>query len=313
MRAYFEAVEAGSPLVRSADIEARLAREDLAAVRAAGLLRPTGRDPYEEVSLPDLARMLRALYDVESRGLPVPIRFDSQPAPLGWIHDADGDRSVMLFVGPHFSLPRSFRAGTRALVLLPTARKLSDALRAKYPPGGYVAIDVLDEALSVRDGRIVRANAVAPLAPALSTPPPASAPAPSPARAPDLAPARASRRIAGAERWNVIRIALVDQHTVRIDLPGVSVRRTYLDLGMAHPVHRRPKRTWQLLVELCEQQGAYLGTAFGSADATKKLVSRLGAELCDVFGLRETPFHPYRPKEGWKAKFQATPKVREWE
>lgn len=311
MRAYFEAVEAGSPIVRTDRMEAALAPEHLAALRACGLLRSTGRDPFEEVSLPDLTRVLRALYGIESRGLAVPTRFESLPVPLGWIRDEGGDRDAMLFVGPHLTLPRSFRKGGRALVLVPTARRVSPELRDRCPPGAAYVVEVLDEVLAVRGGRIVRAGVAAPHAADLGPPPAVAAPVSALPSVPAASPPAASRRLPGAPRWNAIEFTLLDAHTVRIDFPGVSVCRSYVDLGMAHARSRQPTRPWQLLVELCEGYGIFLSRAFGDAVATKKLVSRLAAILRDVFGLPDTPFHPYRPKEGWRAKFVAHPKRRD--
>ncbi|HEY8090441.1 MAG TPA: hypothetical protein VIF09_21415, partial [Polyangiaceae bacterium] len=113
--------------------------------------------------------------------------------------------------------------------------------------------------------------------------------------------------IPGARRWNAVHIARVDDETVHVSFPGVALRRTHVDLGMADARHGRPRRMFELLVALCEGHGVFLSTRFGSASATKKLVSRLGEELCEVFGLKESPFHPYRPKEGWQARFIASP------
>ena len=127
----------------------------------------------------------------------------------------------------------------------------------------------------MRDGRLARAHARAPSAPDLSSfaPVPPPAPAPPPTLAP--APAPAPLPIRGASRWNEIHISSIDPTTVRIDLPGASLRRTHVDLGMAHPRNRQPTRVWELLVELCDGHGIFHGRRFGSADATKKLVSRL--------------------------------------
>jgi hypothetical protein len=296
---------------------------ELEALRASGLLRAEGDDPFEEVSLPDLVRTLRAIYGLRSRGMTLPVRFDSQPVLLGKMGDGAEQRDVLLVIGPAGHLGQALTRGGRSLVLAPTARLVTPEMRAKHAAGAFVALEVLAESLAVRDGRLARAGVLAPAAPdlALSTPAPptasprAPAPAPASARAPTAAPALApapapsSHRIPGAPRWNAIQVTLLDERTVRIDLPGVSVRRTYVDLGMAHARTREPTRPWLLLVELCDGYGTFRSHAFGDAAATKKLVSRLGVALRDVFGLRDSPFHPYRPREGWRTKFQASRKA----
>jgi hypothetical protein len=111
----------------------------------------------------------------------------------------------------------------------------------------------------------------------------------------------------GLERWNQIRISRVDERTVRVDLPTGSFRLTFVDLGMAHPRTRQPTRVWELLLELCEGHGIFHKWSFGKADATKKLVSRLGAKLKTALRMRTSAFHPYRPGEGWRTRFQALP------
>jgi hypothetical protein len=251
---------------------------------------------------------LRALYGIAGRGLPVPASFGRDPAHLGWIGEGQAEREVLLLTGPGLQLGYHLLRARRTLFLLPTARLLTDALRAKHSRDAFLAIDVLDESLAVHDGHLARAGVRAPSAPDLATL--SSAPPPPPAIASAPSPAPASPLLPGATRWNEIRIALVDSTTVHIDLPGASVRRTHVDLGMALVRNREPTRPWHLLVAVCEHHGVFQSHEFGGADATKKLVSRLGAALGAIFGLREPAFHPYRPREGWQARFRAEPSHR---
>jgi hypothetical protein len=310
MRAFFAAVEQGLPVVRTADLDPAPTPAELAALRDAGLLRDEGRAGIEEISASDLARALRAHYAVQGRGLPVPATLGRDPMMLGWSGEGDSERDVFLLAGPGLSLTSALFRSRRTLLLLPTARLLTPELRAKHAPGSFIVIDVLEESLTVHDGRLARAAVRAPSAPDLSafspTPAPPTALTPTPSSAPPPAP----RVISGATRWSEIHISLVDPTTVRIDLPGASVRRTYVDLGMAHSKNRQPRRVWELLVELCDGHGIFLSTRFGSADATKKLISRLGGELGAIFGLGDSAFHPYRPTEGWQTRFQASPRIR---
>jgi hypothetical protein len=310
MRAFFAAVEQGLPVVRTADLDPAPTPTELAALRDAGLLRDEGRAGIEEISASDLARALRALYAVQGRGLPVPATFGRDPMMLGWSGEGDSERDVFLLTGPGLSLTSALFRSRRTLLLLPTARLLTPELRAKHAPGSFIVIDVLEESLTVHAGRLARATVRAPSAPDLSAFSPDPAPTPAIPPALSSAPPPAPRIIPGATRWNEIHISLVDPTTVRVDLPGVSVRRTYVDLGMAHSKNRQPRRVWELLVELCDGHGIFLSTRFGSADATKKLISRLGGELGAIFGLGDSAFHPYRPTEGWQTRFQASPRIR---
>jgi len=309
VRAFFAAVEQGALAVRLSELTPPLTDAELAALRDAGVLRPEGREGIDEVSAPDFARALRVFYDVAGRGLLVPARFSREPTHLGWTGAGDTEREVLLLTGPGLHLNVALLRSRRTLFLLPTARLLTPELRAKHAPGSFLVIDVLEESLTVRDRRLARAHVRAPSAPDLSLLAPAPTPSPALSPAPAPVPAPSPPVIPGASRWNEIRISLVDATTVRIDLPGVSVRRTYVDLGMAHSKNRQPRRVWELLVELCDSHGIFLSTRFGSADATKKLVSRLGGELAAIFGLSDSAFHPYRPSEGWQARFQAHPRL----
>jgi hypothetical protein len=291
MRAYLEAIEAGKPGLLKTELEAKLTRVDLANLRENGLLRDDGREGIEEISLPDFARALRSLYGARGRGLSLPTVFDSMPATIGWAPHGKGERPVMLLIGPKvpwFLIPHYPGA---TLVLVPTGRQLTPAQREEHGPGATIEIEVLTEALAWRDGRLARGFAVAPPAADRS--------------GPSLPPARRSGLLRGAPRWNVVVFSRVDDETVYVAFPGVSIECSHRDLGMTHARAGRPRRTFQLLVELCEGEGVFLSTRFGSANATKQLVSRLGAELRDLFGIDDPPFHPYRTKAGWQSRFQA--------
>jgi hypothetical protein len=296
MRAFWEAIEAGAPAISIADLEAKLAPPDLAALRANGLLRDDGRQGYEEISLPDLGRALRTLYAAQGRGLTLPVTFHAPPTCLGWAPHRDGERQVSLYHGPKMPLLLLPFLTVPTLVLVPTGRHLTPAERERHGPDALAEVEILEEVLSWRDGRLARGFATAP--------PPADLSVPS------LPSARASSLLRGAPRWNAIVVSRVDDETVHVDFPGVSVECSHGDLGMTHARSGRPRRVFELLVALCDGHGVFLSRRFGTPDATKKLVSRLGKELSDLFGLPETPFHPYRRKEGWQAKFIASPSLR---
>lgn len=299
MRPLLDRVEAGHRLIESAVVGA-LDEGVAGALRRAGILRAMEGN-VEEISLPDLARALRALYGVQGRGLLPPATYDMGPPTLGWVSDGDGEREVVLVAPAPYALGNVLIRKRPTLALVPTGQHLTPAMRAQHAPGSMVAIEVLEEALGVRDGHLVRASAWAPPALGLE---------PSGARAQPVAPVAAkAAQFPGLERWNQLRIAYVNERTVRVDVPGRSQRRTYLDLGLAHPRSREPTRTWEMLVAFCEAHGQFQGKRFGSPDATKKLISRLGQELRALFGLTGSPFHPYRRNAGWKTRFDARARV----
>lgn len=332
MRALFDLVEAGSTLARTSELETVLDLDALGALRAAGILRATGDGVTEEISPSDLARALRALWGVEGRGLPVPTSFDKDPKLLGWCRDAVDEREVIFVPRPLLSLSTALFRSRRSLLLVPTARHVTPRQRDEHRPGAFLHIVILEEVLTCAGGRLARAGVVAPDAPVLGVAPAvalAPAPAPEPARAPAPAPERArapapaceseppplapATAIAGAERWNQVRISRVNGRTVRIDVAGRSYRRTHIDLGMAHDRTRAPTRSWELLMELCDGDGYFKSWRFGNAETTRKVVSRLGAELRAIFGLDVSPFHRYSRASGWRTRFQACSRVPDGE
>ena len=290
MRALLELVETGVLMARTRELEESLDKASLRARRSAGILRPTGDGTTEELSPSDFMRALRGLYAIEGRGLPVPGVFDPAFQSLGWTRDEGGDRAVVLVTRSTVGLPIALHYPGRALLLVPTARAVTARHRERHGPGRYLHVEVLEEALTVRRGKLARAGA--------ST---------SDASAASRALHARVVLIPGVLRWNQVRMCLVNQRTLRIDVPGKSIRVTHVDLGMAHHRSREPTRLWEVLVELCEEHGYFKTRRFGSKHATKQVLSRLRKGLAAIFGLEDDPFEPYRRGTGWRACFQARP------
>jgi hypothetical protein len=284
MRALMELVESGALVAPAEDIEAKLDADTLAALRAASILRPTDDPRYHELSPSDFMRAVRALYRIEGRGLPVPGVFDRSFQCIGWIREEDGDRAVVLVANPERGLAMTLHYPQRALVLVPTARALTKKHRERHGPGRPVHVEALEEALTTKGGRLARGDRVLPKAPA--RPPRAHA-----------------ARITGAERWNQVRMRLVNQTTIRIALPGRSFRATHIDLGMDKP-NREPTQLWEALLEFLDGNGYFKTRRFGGTRATKTMLSRLRKKLKALFGLHEPPFD-YCGRAGWKARFDA--------
>lgn len=314
MQGFWGLIQRAVVLVRSAELAGLLEPEELAALRAERVIQPSSppgtakHEAFEEISTPDLVRLLRRLYGADPRGLTTPGSFTAQPQNLGWIGKGADERELVLVARGSFGRSMAKYSNRRSLVLVVSGRTLTDAERKSHAAGAVLEVQALDEVLRVSDGRIVLAG----------TPPAAPTDAPSRSRArakkgsespPPILP------VPGATRWNLVAIYLLNERTVRIDCGGRSYRRTHIDMGMAHGNHRRPTRVWELLVAFCDGHG-YLQTArFGTPGATKNLVSRLRAALQAVFALEDDPFHPYSRRQSWKTRFVAgaRPPEDRWE
>jgi hypothetical protein len=303
MRALLELVEIGALMAPTKDLQTKLDADSLAALRSASILRPTDHPGYEEISPSDFMRALRALYRIEGRGLPVPGVFDRTFQAIGWIRDEHGERAVVLVPNPALGLKIVLHYPARALILVPTARALTKKLRESHGPGRPVQIEALEEALTTEGGRLARGGRVLPEAAGFSRAPP---PAPAPPADPPRAPRAQAVRITGVERWNQVRMCLVNATTIRLDIPGRSFRVTYVDLGMADARNREPTQLWEALVEFCEGNGYFKTRRFSGPKATKTMLSRLRKKLKGLFGLHERPFD-YLAGMGWKARFRTRP------
>jgi len=296
VRAFLEFVEARQVRLRAEQL-AHLDAGLLRALRRSGVVRD--EDPgMVEISVPDLFRALRALYGLRAGGVPVPAKLGPRPMLVGWMGQHADEREVLLVLDPSTGLRLALRRRRRALVLVPTARALTAEMRARHPPGAVVVVEALEETLKAKAGSLVRSGARAPAVVRDRV-----------RRARDATPKTGSRppraRLAGATRWNQIRICLINGRLVRVDLPGRSVRCTPQDLGMAHLKSTEPTRTWEAFVELCEGNGYFKTRRFGGTEATKQLVSRVRKALRAAFGIRVNPFYRYRSVQGWRSRFQA--------
>ena len=284
MRGFFAALEQGHLVVRLADSTPPLAPEEHTALRGAGVLRDEGREGIEEVSVPDLARALRALYGIQGRGLSVPSSLGRGAHLLGWLGQGDAEREVRLLGGPALSIEMALLGSRRALFLVPTARTVTPELRAKHGAEAYVAIDVLEESLTVHDGHLARAGGVVGPSRGVAPHPGRRALEPDPhlARRPCDGPRRPPGRLGPPD-------ALRPRHGARTHpyaAPHMGAARRALR-GLRH-LPQPPLR----------QRGRH-----------EEARQPSGGDLCAVFGLPDTPFHPYRPTEGWQTRFRASPRL----
>ncbi len=302
MRAFMELLDSRAAVVAVGRAEWKRAPDLLDALRRAGVLRPTGQDGIEELSVPDVVRVLRVLYGAHGRGLRILAQIDMQPMVLGYVADPGGERELVLAVGGERGVSSVTSRGRRTLALVPTARGLRAELRKRHGPGAHVAIEVLEEALSIRDGRLARSASCAP--DALDHAPP-RAPATAPSASDASVPAASGVLFPGASSWNDVRIGNVDASTIHVVWAGRRRYVTFVDIGWASKGRRRPKQQWDVLQHICDNDGIFKSRRFGNARATKKAISRLRIALSALFGLPQDPFDEYVRGAGWRVLFQA--------
>jgi hypothetical protein len=293
MRAFFDLIEQDRVFLKEGELSC-LPPALVSALREAGIVQD-GDPGMVEVSATDLGRALRKLYGVLSREVVLPSVLDDRPVLLGWTGKEASEREVLLVAHPKVALAVALEGSHRRLVLIPTAKKLTEALRQRHGPGSFLEVEALEEALVVREGRLVRKQATAS------------------ARVEDPSSTVGKHRpsLAGARRWSEIRFCMIGPALVRIDLPGRSVRCTPGDLGMLHPRSRKPTVLWEMLCAFCDGHGTLRTTRFGSAAATKKVVSRLRGRLREAFGMKAPPFRRYAEGVGWRSHFEARPDLPE--
>jgi hypothetical protein len=254
----------------------------------------------EELSVPDLGRALRTMFGAKGRGLTLPAKVWQTPELLGWI--GPDDRELVLVSGFGYTLTTALGISRPRVVLVPTAHRVTPAQRKAHAPGARVELVVLEEDLVAAGGHVVRRGAAAD---------PPKPPAPPKARPVEKRPKKAlgvvtrATTIAGATKWTEVRIALIDDETVRIDVGRRVYRCTHIDLGMAHAKNREPTQAWKILVMVCQGRGSWRWQELGGFKVAKQAVSRLRARLRAIFGIEESPFYGYRALDAWRARFDA--------
>lgn len=315
MRAVLERLEAGQSIARRDELEAALSPAEMKALCAAGIVRDTGLPDVLELSLADLVRTLRVVYGAEGHGLQAWSQLQSTPMAVGILPEPGGKRTLVLVAGPTHGFDVVTMRTVPTLALAFTADYLTPRRRKENGPGALVEIEVLEEVLCVRGGRIARRDGpVAETTPAhapspASTPVLAHARTSEPAPAPRAGPPRAL--LAGAKTWSEVRIVAEDWNTLRVQHGTTVTRVTAVDLGMAHVQSRKPTRVWAALHAFCDGHGTFRSRRFGGPVATKKTISRLSKDLRALFGLDESPFFPFTAGLGWSTRFVADDRVEE--
>ncbi len=303
MRAFLELLAGGGSVADLDHLAKHLAPGELDALRAEGFLQPTGSKRFEEVSVPDVIRALRALWGAGSGGLRTRATMSHAPMLLGWFELDDEPCELVLVVGDAHSLAAAARRRERALVLVPTDGAVTPALRQRHGSRARVRFVVLSECLGVHGGRICRVDLPVPIPP----------PLPARGHGSSAQPATASRSarsraplLEGSPTWPELTILELDSQTILVRSGRRSLRVTAEDLGLAGKVSRRPMVAFTMLLAFCDGGGRLKSRRFGNAQATKTTLSRLRRKLRDAFGIDEDPFFEFQRGVGWRARFHVS-------
>ncbi len=300
MRAFLELLASDGSVADLDHLAKQLAPGELDALRAEGFLQPTGSARFEEVSVPDVIRALRALWGAGSGGMRTRATISHAPMHLGWLEIDDEPCELVLVNGDAYSLAAAARRRERALVLVPTDRAVTPALRQRHGSRARVRFVVLSECLGVHHGRVCRVD--------LPVPMPAPLPARSPASATTSAKTWRSARspaplFDGSPTWGQLIFLELDSQTLLVRFDRRSRRVTAEDLGLAGRVSRRPLAPFEMLLAFCDGDGTFKSRRFGGARATKTNLSRLRKKLREAFGIDEDPFFDFKRGVGWRARF----------
>jgi len=301
MRPFLELLGDGDSLADLARIGPRLAPGELDALRAEGFLQPMGSRGFEEVSVPDVIRTLRALWGAGSGGVRTRSTMSPTPMHLGWFEIDDEPCELVLVTGDARSLATAARRRHRALVLVPTDRAVTPELRARHDSRALVRFVVLSECLGVHRGRVCRVDLPVPMPPPL------------PARAHAPADKAGAPIFDGEARWEQLVLLKQDNRTLLARFERRSRRLTAQDLGLAGVRSRKPCAPFEMLMTFCENDGCLKTRRFGNAAATKATLSRLRAGLKTAFGIDSDPFHDFQRGVGWRARFGVSEGERELE
>ncbi len=267
-----------------------------------------------------LVTSLRAVYRVA--GPPVSVAPSAataaDPLRLGEERAEARTRDVFLALSPARGDLAAFleareRAPRPALVLVPKARAVASERASRHGPGAHVELELLEDAIAVRDGklaRVARPRLVVPAPAPSSLAEPVVADYAVAGNADDDAHVGSAKRggIAaqlGAKRFEDVGIRVIDGLTVRITHQRKYVNASHIDLGLATKKTRNPTSEWKLLLDVCAGHGGFRWKSYGSKENAKQRVSVLQRRLREAFGLADNPFKKFTVVEGWRARFFA--------
>lgn len=111
--------------------------------------------------------------------------------------------------------------------------------------------------------------------------------------------------------WAAVRIAFVDQQTVKVYVGGESATLSYADMGMGDGRSTKPTVAWELLLTFALRHGRL---DWSSREATPKNQRRketLSENLRAFFRITDEPFRAVESErgsgKGWEARFRIDP------
>ncbi len=272
----------------------------------------------EELSPNDVVRTLRVIHDARGGGVPLEASFSrGERVLVGVQKTPQGERDVVLLPRPAVMLKSALFVSRRTLFLLPLPHALADEVRRARGAGNLVEFEVLARTIAPRLGKLVRRAAAA--TPASAEPEtPATAPARKGPKGRPLGKAVIDERkpakkgaaiVAGAKQWSDVKMYRIDRHTVRVDVGARTYRFNFVDFGMSHEGRRKPTKLWEMLIDALENHGMLEWREYGEYQPARQLVSRLGRQLRDLFGLDESAFYTYEGRGAYRLRFQAYPRA----
>ena len=311
MRAFLDLLGSQRSIADIETLAPLLAPGELEALRTEGFLQPTGSDRFDEISVPDVIRTVRALWGAGAGGIRTRSIMSHAPMTLGCLELDAEPVDLVLVTGDSYSLEAAAKRRERSIVLVPTDRALTPELRLRHGSRALVAFVVLSEALGAHGGRVCRIDLPAPMPSPLR----ARTFAPPLAHAPPPPPSALSHALLfeGVTDWGQLTFIKLDNRHILVRLRRRSLTLTAQDLDLVGKRSRQPRKLFEALMAFCENDGCFKGWRFGNAKATKQTLSRLRKKLRQAFGMESDPFYDYQRGVGWIARFKVGDGVDEAE
>ena len=261
MRAFLDLLGSLASIADLEKLAPLLAPGELEALRTEGFLQPTGSDRFDEVSVPDVIRTVRALWGAGAGGIRTRSIMSHAPMTLGCLEIDAEPVDLVLVTGDAYSLEAAAKRRERSIVLVPTDHALTPELRLRHGSRALVAFVALSEALGVRGGRVCRIDLPVPMPSPLRArtfaPPTAHPPA-----SPRSSLARAPL-FEGVTDWGQLTFIKLDNRHILVRFRRRSLTLTAQDLGLLGTRSRQPRVLLEMLMAFCENDGCLKGWRFG--------------------------------------------------
>lgn len=105
--------------------------------------------------------------------------------------------------------------------------------------------------------------------------------------------------------WENVSMALIDNDSLRISMPGLTRTVTFAELGMVDARKRDPKpnAAWIQLLQLAVNEGQLSWGSAGASEAARARMKLLRKHLREAFGTERDPIVRYRSRRGWRTLF----------